>query len=34
MFLANIHSNVTRRAPPGRVGWAHARSEGTKNEFI
>ena len=32
--LQNIHSNVTRRASPGRMGCAHARSEGTKNEFI
>jgi hypothetical protein len=32
--LRNIHSNVTRRASPGRVGCAHARSRGTKNEFI
>jgi hypothetical protein len=34
MFLANIHLNVTSRASPGRVECAHARSEGTKNEFI
>ena len=25
--MRNIHSNVTRRASPGRVGCAHARSE-------
>ena len=30
MFLANIHSSVTRRASPGWVGCAHARYEGTK----
>jgi hypothetical protein len=30
----NIHSKVTRRASPGRVGCAHARSEEPKNEFI
>jgi hypothetical protein len=32
--LRNIHTNVTRRASPGRLGCAHARSWGTKNEFI
>jgi hypothetical protein len=32
--LQNMHSNVTRTASPGKVGCAHARSEGTKNEFI
>jgi hypothetical protein len=32
--LRNIHSNVIRMASPGRVGCAHARSWGTKNEFI
>jgi hypothetical protein len=32
--LRNIHTNVTRRASPGRLGCAHARSWGTKDEFI
>jgi hypothetical protein len=32
--LRNIHSNVIRRASPGRVVCAHARYGGTKNEFI